>query len=421
MVEDIILFQKILLSLAIGTLIGIERERSGKGELFAGVRTFMLVCLFGLLIGFLSDLMASQLLIYIGLFSIAGITIASYILRFYRTKQVGLTTEIAFLITFIIGLILFFEVYPYFLSISLGIILTLILLSKGSLHSFAKHLTAKEIRDAVIFAIAAFIILPLLPTEAIDPFHIIHPYSIWLAIVFVLSVSFAAYVAMKAFGAKKGAVLTGLFGGFVSSTSVAIVMSEKVKQNKKFLYSSVFAVGIASSTMFLRQLFMASFFNYNLFPFLFLPLILIGIVGYLLSYPALKKSSRDKAIVNIGSPLAIKPALQFSISLILILFVSTLMQNYFGYSGIFLIALVTGFLDVDAITISLATLVFGGLPISTAVGGIIIAGMSNTIFKWILTYWLGKKKMGVEIGRIYGAFLILGIIFLILSSQIISL
>ncbi len=93
------------------------------------------------------------------------------------------------------------------------------------------------------------------------------------------------------------------------------------------------------------------------------------------------------------------------------------MQDYFGYGGIYLIALVSGFLDVDAITISLATLVFQGLPIFSAVGGIIIAGLSNTIFKWFVTYWMGKKDLGIQMGKIYGAIILVGIILLFFFSR----
>lgn len=410
---ELLLFQKILLSLAIGALIGLERQRRARGEIFAGIRTFMLVCLFGLLVGYLSGLLSSYVPIYLGLFSIGLLSVASYVEDFRKTKSIGVTTEIAFMLTFIIGVINFFESYPYFLTISLGILLTFVLISLESLHAFARHLTRKEIRDAIVFAILIFIILPILPNEPVDPFGALNPYTIWLSVVIVLSISFAAYVAMKIFGAKKGLALTGLFGGLASSTAVAISMAEKVKQNKRILYSATFATVIAASTMFFRQVLLTSFFNYSLAISLFVPLVILGVLGYIMSYFLWRKSEKEKTIITIGSPLALRPALQFAIFFTLILFVSHLAQNYFGYRGLFMIAIIAGLVDVDAITISLATLSLSSLSPILALIGIILAGISNTFSKWFLVNWLGTKKMGTEVGKAFGILIVAGVIILL--------
>ena len=101
------------------------------------------------------------------------------------------------------------------------------------MHKFAKHLTKEEIWDAIIFAILAFVILPILPTHPLDPFGALNPYIIWSAIVLVLSVNFIGYVLMKIFGAKYGLELTGLFSGLVSSTALTIDVTEKTKKNPK--------------------------------------------------------------------------------------------------------------------------------------------------------------------------------------------
>jgi hypothetical protein len=241
------LFQKVMLALAIGALIGIERERHAKAyifekpkkgkrgrkkavkrktEIFAGFRTFMLISLLGLLTSHLTSIVINMTPIYIGISSIAVLAFMSYYLNYKKFGVIGMTTEIAFFLTYVIGIFLYFESAPFFLSISLGIILTLILFFREPLHKFAYGLTKKEIRDAIVFAALLFIIFPMLPIYPIGPFGAINLSLIWQSMLVVMFVSFAGYVAMKVFGHKLGIGIAGVFGGLASSTSVAVIMAE---------------------------------------------------------------------------------------------------------------------------------------------------------------------------------------------------
>jgi uncharacterized membrane protein (DUF4010 family) len=413
MLENFVLFQKIILSLIIGALVGIEREKRGKGELAEGLRTFMLVCLFGFLSGLFSDILQSHLPFLIAFFAVGVLTILGYIAKTKR-GHLGLTTEIAFLSTFAIGIVIFFDSFPYFLSISLGILLAFVLASKELLHKFAKHLKIEEIRDAIIFAILTFIILPVLPNRTVDPFNALNPFLIWFSIVLVLSISFAGYVAMKIFGAKRGLALTGLFGGLVSSTGVALAMAENVRRNKRILYSAVFAVIIASSTMFLRIIVLSSIFNLEVALRLILPMLILAFSGYLLSFKSWKKILKEKTTLSIGSPLALKPALKFGVFFTIVLFVSNLAKNYLGTTGLYLVALIAGLVEVDAITISYSSLALGSALFSiVAVNGILIAALSNTFSKWLLVNWFGSRKMGFEVGKVFSVLIGLGLLSLL--------
>jgi uncharacterized membrane protein (DUF4010 family) len=419
MLENFVLFQKIVLSLAIGALVGIEREKRGRGELAEGLRTFMLVCLFGVLSGVFSDILQSNLPFLIAFFSVGVLTVFGYITK-TRHGHLGLTTEIAFLSTFAIGIIIFFDSYPYFLSISLGILLTFVLISKEVLHRFAKQLKIKEIRDAVVFAILTFVILPMLPNRTVDPFNALNPFVIWLSIVFVLSISFAGYIAMKVFGTKRGLALTGLFGGLASSTGVAIAMAENIRKNKRILYSATFAVIIASSTMFLRMIAVSSIFNFEVGLRLALPLAILAFAGYLLSFISWKKMLREKTSLSISSPLALKSALKFGVFFTAVLFISSLAKNYLGPLGLYVVALIAGLVEVDAVTISYSSLVVLNSAISpiVAANGILIAALANTFSKWMLVNWFGSRKMGLEVGKVFAVFIALGILFLLFLTGI---
>lgn len=414
MLDNLILLQKIVLSLVIGALVGLEREKSARGRLVEGMRTFMLVSVLGMMSGFFSNLLNSIFPVLIAFLSTVVLTILGFQAKIKKKIPIGLTTEMAFILTFLIGLTIFYESYPYFISVSLGIILTFILVSKERLHGFAKNLKKKEIWEAIIFAIITFVILPVLPRYPVDPFGALNPYLIWLSLVLVLSISFAGYIAIKVFGVKKGLTLTGLFGGLAGSTAVSISMAENVKRNKRILYSATFAVIIASSTMFLRAIFVSSIMNYDTGLLLLLPLSIIGFSGYSLSYLSWRKSLKERPTIDIGSPLALKPAVKFTLFFIIVLLFSKLAQNHFGHLGVYLVAVVAGLVDVDALTVSLSSLSLTSLSPFTAVNGIILACLSNTASKWLLVNWLGTKKMGVEVGKVFGVLLVVGAFILLL-------
>src|SRR5438876_8464448 len=216
MLVDLVLFQKIILSLALGMIVGYERETQSveeKVDPIAGIRTFSLTALFGTMSGYFSFVLNNTNFAVAGFFSIVIISAMTYFFKVQKRGSLGQTSEIAFIMTFLIGLSVFYDTYPFFLSISLGIILPLILVLKKYTHELSQHTLTKEIRDALIFVVLAFIIFPLLPNYPIDPLNSINPYQIWLSIVLVLSISFLSYILMKIFGTKKGITFTGFFGG----------------------------------------------------------------------------------------------------------------------------------------------------------------------------------------------------------------
>ncbi|MEM5766092.1 MAG: DUF4010 domain-containing protein [Candidatus Aenigmatarchaeota archaeon] len=407
MVEEI--FLKIILSLSIGALIGIEREQRARGEVAQGIRTFMLSSLLGFLSIHFSFLFQSFLPFYIA-FIFVGILTALAYLR--KTKEhVGQTTNFAFLLTFLLGTLVFFDKFPFYLSISLAILLTFILASKEILHTFSKHLTKKEIWNAVFFAVLSFVVLPILPNYPIDPLNSINPFLIWSSVVIVLSLSFAAYIIMKIFGPKKGIIISGILGGIISSVAVTISMSSNTKKNKRIFYSAMFSIILASSTMFLRMFFLSTVFNYSLILML-LPLVVLSILGYFFAFTFIEKIRKEKSSLVLKSPLDLKTALRFGVFFTLTMVLINITKNYFNESIVYPIAFITGLADVDAVVISLSSLAFNTISPSIAAKGIIIAAISNTLSKWFLALWFGTRKMVFYLGKVFLALVLVGMVTL---------
>lgn len=407
MISDLII--KLVLSLALGALIGIERERRSGGEKIEGMRTFMLLSFFATLAAYFAQVFNTILIVVVSFMIVGILTILGYISK-TRKQHFGLTTEIAFLLTFIIGLIVYFDSYPYILSIASGLILTFILASKGRMHHFAHHLKEKEVWDAIVFAILVFVILPVLPNQTY--FNFFNPFLVWLSIVLVLTISFAGYIAMRVFGVRKGTALTGAFGGLVSSTAVTVSMAEETKKFPKIYNTAAFAIGLASSTMFLRILAVDFFINTDIAMKNLTPMLILAAVGYVLSF-FIFKNKKSEPKMRLNSPLAFKSAILFGIFFIGVFVISRLVNTYVGSAGILLFAFIAGLVEVDAINISLATLAISVITPTLAVQGIILAAVANTISKWALSYSMGSGDLAKDVSKIFIFLTALGIGLLI--------
>ena len=155
-------FQKLALATLIGILIGIEREhrRPEKIELIAGVRSFTIACIAGMISAYLAlKIHPGILLIALAFF---GVISALFIyIKNVVMQTPGITGPIALFCTFLLGVLISYEYYLP--AIAGAVIMTLLLAEKRPLHSFATNLTDDEILSAVRFLAVVFILFPITP------------------------------------------------------------------------------------------------------------------------------------------------------------------------------------------------------------------------------------------------------------------
>jgi uncharacterized membrane protein (DUF4010 family) len=224
----------ILVALGAGLLIGIERERrmaDGSAPAVAGVRTFAITSLLGVF----AALSGSGILLTVTAAGVALLTAIAYFKS--EGDEPGLTTEMALLATFIIGVL---AASQPLLAAAAGVLVVMLLVLRGHLHGFArKELSEQELRDAVLLAAAAILVLPILPDHPIDPWGVVNPRLVWQLTVLIMLVDAAGYVAQRVVGARAGLPLSGLFGGFVSSTAVVATMGRRSQEEPSVLPSAV--------------------------------------------------------------------------------------------------------------------------------------------------------------------------------------
>ena len=414
MIESSEIMRFFLYALIIGIFIGVEREfskRKYRTHSIGGVRTFILLAIFGALSGYFSVYFENLLFLLIPFLIVAVWALLNYYYTLTRFKETHTTTGICTILVFVLSFMVFYGFGKF--AIALSILIAVLLSSRIYLHRFIQKITKKELKDIWKFAIISLVILPFLPNKAYGPLGVLNPYVIWLMVVFVSAISFVGYIFVKVLGPSKGIGITGLVGGLASSTAVTMTFSEKSKKiNGKLTNVFALAIIVASNTMFLRILFEVLVLNRELLSALIAPLGLMSITGALFSYYYLKINKTEKSEnLKLKSPFALGPAIKFGVFFALILIISKAAQIYLGTKGIYLTSILSGLADVDAITLSMAKLsAENAITNNVASSAITLAALANTVFKGGIVYFWGSKELKKKILFSFGVIILIGLL-----------
>ncbi len=385
-------------ALGAGLLIGIERERrkrSGSGRAPAGVRTFALAALAGAGASALSQ----PLLVAAGALLISALSTVAYWRS--RSRDPGVTTALALLVTYMIGVL---AIGHAILAAGGAVVVTTLLASRQTLHQFSVDiLTESELRDALVFAAAALILLPLLPNKDIPWAEGINPRRIWGLVVLFMALQAAGYVALRAAGAQLGLALSGLVGGFVSSTGTIAALGARARDAPTLRLSCVCGAMLSSvATIVLLAVVILTVWPRGLIVLatsLLAALLAVGgsaAVAYLLQ--------RDKAASSPaqGRAFNLLYAIGFAALLVGVTAVVSLVSKFFGDGAAAAATAVAGAFDVHAAAASTLSLAAGGkLGAADIRMPILVAFSTNTIAKLVGAFVVG--------GRAYGAWVSAGL------------
>jgi len=178
-------------ALIIGCLVGIERERSKvlSGNVgIGGVRTFILFSLIGAVSAWLSQALGNAWIFVTAVAAVAALTIAGYVVQArVKPNAVGLTTETAAVGVCLLGgacTVGYAEV-----ALAVGIAVSAVLAYKEPMHGLVAKLGPDDISAGVKLLAATFIVLPLLPTAAVDPWGALKPRSLWTLVILIAALS----------------------------------------------------------------------------------------------------------------------------------------------------------------------------------------------------------------------------------------
>ncbi len=383
-------------SLAVGLLIGAERGWSARDtddtHLVAGIRTFGLSGLLGGIAALLGQHLGLAAWIAI-LLALSLLVLAGYVGDLLKSEDRGMTSEIALLLTFLLGSLALTEGPE--LAAAGAVVVALLLSLKGALHAALRKLSAKELSGALKLLFISLVLLPVLPNRGYGPWSAFNPYETWWMVVLIAGIGFAAYVAIRLVGTRAGLLLTALLGGMVSSTAMTLTLSRMHdgERLQRLLASGLLAT---SALMFPRILLEVGVINPALLARLAVPMAVSTLVyagGALLYYRRAGLEVGQNAEPPLENPFELGPALRFGALLVLILFLVNGAQRWLGDAGIYLVALLAGLSDVDAITLSLARNALEGLNGQVATQGIFLAALSNSLVKGGLIVMIGGRRL----------------------------
>ena len=415
------LFLRFGAALLIGVLIGMQREyaysSNKEGGLFAGARTFALMSLFGALAALLSDLFLTPW-VFIGLIILLGVMIiVAYFISATERDEIGLTTEVAALITMLIGGICY--LHSLEVAAALGVVTTVLLAVKWELRQFVKVITQEDVFATLQFAVITAIVLPVLPNRTFGPppLDVLNPYQIWKMVVFISGINFLGYILVKVIGPKKGIGISGLLGGLASSTATTLSFSQRSHTQDGL--DKPFAVAIIAGwvIMFLRVIVEVAVVNNRLLPYIWPAMAAMGFSGLIYAlYLYFSQTAIDEEELNLSNPFELGPAIKFGLLYALILLVTKAAEVYIGEKGLYLTSFLAGLADVDAITLSLADLTKTGQGVALSTGkiAIILAAISNTAAKGVLVFSLGSRSLRRYIWPAMIIMLTIGLVFVFL-------
>jgi len=382
-------------ALALGVLLGLERERTKTQASFAGVRTFGLLALAGGVAAFLDAPMGRPWLGLAVFGAAAALVVVSYAVTAQR-GELGITTEVSALLAFLLGFMCVsgHVLHAAGLAVASGATLAL----KEWLHRLAGRIESADVEATLKFAIVSIIILPLVPDQSYGPapLDVINPYKIWLMVVLISGLNFASYLLVKIVGTEHGIGLTGLLGGLVSSTAVTLGFSQRSRQEPSHAAPLALGILVAWTVMFFRVVLLVAAVDPGIAPRIGLAMAAFGVPSLAICWFLWRRErSTERASVSAGeNPFELGEAIRFGLLFGVITFVAKAAQVYLGDAGLYLAGAIAGLTDVDAIALSMSQLALADAAnAEPASRTIVIAVASNTLFKAGMVAFLGAPAL----------------------------
>jgi uncharacterized membrane protein (DUF4010 family) len=286
----------------------------------------------------------------------------------------------------------------------LGGAIAVLLHYKDMLHSFAAKIGARDVTAIMQFVLITLVILPVLPNQVYGPYSVLNPFQVWLMVVLIVGISLIGYVAYKFFGEKEGAVLGGMIGGLVSSTATTVSFARRTATTPTSAGLAALVIMIASGSVFARVIAEVGVVAPAHFRQIVPPLVAMLVVSIVIAVFLYLHTRDHHATMPVhGNPADLRTAMIFGGMYALIVFVVAATKAEFGEQGLYVVAVLSGLTDMDAITLSTSQLVNQGrLDADTAWRMIVVASLSNLAFKGVLVATFGNRELFRDIAVAFG-------------------
>ncbi len=352
---------KTAVALALGLLVGFEREWSNKD---IGVRTFAMTALLGLL----GALLGPALLVFGGA-AVLVLIVFTNLGGLHISRKLEATTSMALAVVFLLGVLV--GQGHLFTPVACAIIVTMLLALKPQLRAFAGGLTQQEVRSALLLGLLGFVIWPLLPDRFVDPWQLFQPREYWITVIVIACLGFLNYVLLRVYGSR-GIFLSAVLGGLVNSTATAAELVSTLS-GAELIELTVPAILLTSVSMFFRNLIILVIFAHGAIRTAALPLIAMTLIAAVWVYRDRRRAAdHERGMkLDVGSPISLKRVANFAILFLILQIVATLGQRWLGNAGFQIVSVLGGLFSSASTTAAAANMAMHG-KVSMSQAGIAV-------------------------------------------------
>jgi uncharacterized membrane protein (DUF4010 family) len=381
---DTELLTRFALALGLGLLVGLQRQRVESH--MAGIRTFSLITLFGAVCAALAQSFGVALLAG-GLVAVAGLAVMGNLLAMRQANgngqfDAGLTTEVAMVLMYAVGAYAMVGDKVPCLMVAGGVAVLLHL--KDPLHKAIASLGDRDFWAIIQFILISVVILPIVPDRTIGPYDVVNPRDVWWMVVLIVGIGLAGYLVYKFFGEKAGTLLGGILGGLVSSTATAASWAQSSRGQDALVPIAAVVIVVSTTVSFVRVLIEIAVVAPNVVWQVFPPILLLLAALVVFSWLEHRRAAGDgeEEKPQLDNPSKLGPAFIFAALYAGILIAIAFAKEHLGEGGLYLVALLSGLTDMDAITLSTSHLMQdGSVETSTGWRLIMTAALANLAFK----------------------------------------
>jgi uncharacterized membrane protein (DUF4010 family) len=367
-----------------------------------GARTFAILALGGWLAAVIGDRYPA--VAPLGIVAVAVALIVQYVFAVRGGAPIGITTEVSGMVVALLGMLVHVQRE---LAVPLALAVILLLISKPWTRAATIRLRRLEVTATVQLLVLAAIVLPLLPTEPVDPWEAIPPRKVGIFVVLIAAVEYVGYVLHRLLGVSRGIGIAGLVGGIASSTAVTAAMARRAAENEALAAPGQLATFLANAVMGVRvvvvTMALSTAVGWRVMPAM-AALVIVLLVAAAIRVRAAHRAPIDEKAIPLSNPFSLLPALMWGAVFSIVLLSARLATEYLGGQGIFLAAFAAGLADVDAIALAASTeATRGALSADYAALAVSIAVASNTLVKGGLALFAGGRRFGVGVALAFAA------------------
>ena len=403
-------FQDLLISLSLGMLVGLQRQWSQVRV--AGMRTFALVTLMGAITAQIGGPDHFWLL-GAGLLGLVALVVTGNILD-AAVAGPGQTTEVAMVVMYLVGAYVVLGPTP--VAVVVGATVAVLLHMKEPLKEVVSRIGEEDLTAIIQFAVISLIILPILPDQTFGPYEVLNPRTIWLMVVLIVGINLAGYAGSRLLGHQRGTILAGVLGGLVSSTATTASYARTPEEDSVRTRAAAPVVLLATSVVYLRVIIEIGAVSPALLTTAAAPIGILLVLAVALGIISLRgAANQGGSVVEKSNPSKLGPALFFALMYGVVLLAVAAADDWLGGAGLYGVAALSGLTDMDAITLSTSELVDGGRVEATAGWrAIVIAGISNLIFKGGIVVAAGNKALARRVGASFGVLALVSLLLIVL-------